>query len=198
MKRTFYTLVLSSLALLHLSSCKKNEINPAAGQGTNGNTISTTPPLNTGGVTIDTVNVTGYLRLHLAKDNFNTDGMMIVFKPTASTAYVKGEDAPYLPGFGQVSLSSSSSDNVALSINAMPLTPKGLTIGLNVHAQSDGTYYLKMDSINSVPKSYQVWLKDNYKKDSLDMRLYSSYAFDLYNADTTSFGSNRFKLLIHN
>src|ERR1700744_722341 len=120
MKRTFYTLVLSSLVLIHLSSCKKNEVNPE-GQGQNGNTISTTPPSNTGGVTIDTVNVTGYLRLHLAKDNFNTDGMMIVFKPTASTAYVKGEDAPYLSGFGQVSLSSSSSDGVALAINVMPL-----------------------------------------------------------------------------
>jgi hypothetical protein len=197
MKRTFYTLILSSLALIHLSSCKKNEVIPDASQVQNGNTISTTPPLNTGGV-IDTVNVTGYLRLHLAKDNFNTDGMLIVFKPTASTAYVKGEDAPYFSGFGQVTLWSSSSDNVALSINVVPLTPKGLTIGLNIHAQTDGTYYLKMDSIHSVPKSYQIWLKDNYKKDSLDMRLYSSYAFDLYNADTTSFGQNRFKLVIHN
>ena len=198
MKRTFYTIILSSLALVQLTSCKKNEVTPATGQGQNGNTISTTPPTNTGGVTLDTVSVNGYLRMHLAKDNFNTDGMMIVFKPTANTAYVKGEDAPYLPGFGQVSLSSSSSDGVALAINAMPLTPQGLTIGLNIHAQTDGTYYLNMDSIKSVPKNYQIWLKDNYKKDSLDMRLYPIYAFDLYNADTTSYGSNRFKLVIHN
>jgi hypothetical protein len=106
----------------------------------------------------------------------------------ANTAYIKGEDAPYIAGFGQVSLSSSSSDNLPLTINVVPLTPKGITIGLNLYAQTDGTYYLKMDSINSVPKSYQVWLKDNYKKDSLDMRLHSSYAFDLYNADTASFG----------
>src|ERR1700731_227138 len=100
MKRTFYTLILSSLALIYLSSCKKNEVAPTASQDqNNGNTVVTTPPLTA----TDTLNVTGYLKFHLAKDNFNTDGSMIVFKPSAGTAYVKGEDAPYLPGFGQVS-----------------------------------------------------------------------------------------------
>ena len=197
MKRTFYTIVLSSLTLINLVSCTKNEVNPSANKSQNGNTIATTPPLTSGSITADTA-VNGYLKLRLAKDNFNTDGIVIAFKPSANTTYVAGEDMPYVAGFGQVSLSSSSSENVPLTINVVPLTPKSLTIGLNVYGQTDGTYYLKMDTINSVPKSYQIWLKDNYKKDSLDMRLYSSYGFDLYNADTASFGKNRFKLVIHN
>lgn len=130
------------------------------------------------------------------KDSINSDGILINFDPAASVAYVPGEDAPALQGFGPVSLQSLSSDNIPLSINALPLTEKGQTIGLKVWAKTDGVYKLALADINSVPNSFQIWLKDSYKKDSLDIRQYNSYTFNIHPADTASFGAHRFQLVI--
>jgi hypothetical protein len=149
---------------------------------------------NTANNTTDVVN--GYLRVKLAQDSINTDGILIEFNPTASAAYVPGEDAPSLQGFGVVSLASLSTNNVPLAINVMPLTGKGASIGLRVNVKSDGVYTLNMQQINAVPNTYSLWLMDGYKKDSLNMRLYPTYAFNVYKSDTTTFGSNRFKLVV--
>jgi hypothetical protein len=136
-----------------------------------------------------------HLRLQLAKDSINTDDIYIGFDPAASSKYVFNQDGPYKPGNGKVSLSSISSDNVALAINRLPL-PKLIktTIRLNVNATADGVYKLNMTEVIAVPQLFEIWLMDAYKKDSLDMRHNATYAFSLYKADTNSFGSNRFSL----
>lgn len=144
-----------------------------------------------------TLNVKGYLRISLAKDAVNTDGTIISFDPAAKTGYVKGQDAPYFQGFGLVSLASLSSDNVPLAINVLPLTSKELSIGLKVTAKADGVYQLKMDSVYAIPETFQIWLKDSYKNDSLDFRHNHTYAFNILKADTNSFGCHRFKLVLH-
>lgn len=141
-------------------------------------------------------NVTGYLRLQLAKDSINTDNVLISFKPAAKTFYVKNEDAPTFQGFGSVSMSSLSSDNVALAINALPLSKRGLTIGLKVNAKTDGTYSLSLNTISAVPEKFDIWLRDGYQKDSVNLRQNPIYAFELSNADAGSFGSDRFKLVV--
>ena len=65
-----------------------------------------------------------------------------------------------------------------------------------VNAKTDGIYKLNMISINAIPGIFEIWLMDNYKKDSLDFRNNSSYAFNIYTADTTSYGSKRFSLVV--
>src|SRR3569833_1028567 len=57
-----------------------------------------------------------YLRLKLIKDAVNNEDIIIQFKPAASQRYIFNEDAKYLRGFGDVSLSSISSDSVSLAI----------------------------------------------------------------------------------
>jgi len=199
MKREISGLVL--IAALFFS-CSKEQVKPGGTPTQTSTTTSTgstsvgqTNNSTTGGVVTPIV-VNGYLRLRLAEDSVNTDGILVNFTPSASAAYVRGEDAPSLQGFGQVSLASISSDHIPLAINVMPLTKTGTTIGLRVNAKSDGVYSLQMQQINSVPSSFSIWLMDAYKKDSLDMRLYPSYAFNIYKADTATFGTSRFKLVI--
>jgi trimeric autotransporter adhesin len=184
-------------------SCSKEQVKPSTSTQSTSQTTTTTPTGGTGttgtsGTTAATNSINGYMRLKLAEDSINTDGILINFKPTSKLIYVPGEDAPSMQGFGAVSLASLSSDNVSLAINSLPLTSTGATIGLVVSAKSDGIYTLNMQEINSVPDSYSVWLMDNYKKDSLEMRANPTYAFNIYNADTASFGSHRFKLVIRN
>ncbi|MGZ3749820.1 MAG: hypothetical protein ACXVB0_15155 [Mucilaginibacter sp.] len=186
------------LSYAFFSSCQKSGITPAITQTQDNPKAITTIPLNAGTGSSDSVynNVKGYLRLQLAKDSINTDNIMIVFNPAAKTSYYGGEDAPALQGFGLESLASFSSNNIALAINAEPLTKKGLTISLRVAAKEDGIYKLQMLTIESLPAAYDIWLKDSFKKDSLSFRDNASYAFNIYKKDTTSFGSHRFKLVI--
>jgi hypothetical protein len=138
-----------------------------------------------------------FLMLKLSKDAINSDETMIRFKKTAHNNYNRSEDAIYFQGMGGVSLASFSSDNIQMAINEMPL-PKlsPLSIGLMVLAKTDGIYKLQMVNISEIPQLYDIWLMDAYKQDSLDMRHNSTYLFNVYKKDTSTFGNNRFRLVI--
>ncbi len=138
-----------------------------------------------------------YLHLILAKDSVNTDETMIRFNSQAGTSYNQATDAIYEPGFGAVSLSTLSSDNVNMAIDVLPL-PKlqSESIGLNVNVNTDGAYSLTLKDVVAVPPLFEIWLIDAYKKDSLDIRNNLTYSFNVYKSDTNSFGSKRFKLVI--
>jgi hypothetical protein len=181
-----------------ISACQKNSVKPEIEPGVTGVRSAGSEILVRHQTAADSAldNVTGYLRLQLAKDSINTDNVLISFRPAAKTRYISNEDAPTFQGFGLVSISSLSSDNVALAINALPLSNKGITIALKVYAKTDGAYTLNMNAINAIPLAYDVWLRDAYKKDSVDLRQNPRYAFDLNTADTSSFGSHRFKLIV--
>ncbi|MBS1531184.1 MAG: hypothetical protein JSU01_12835, partial [Bacteroidetes bacterium] len=138
-----------------------------------------------------------YLRLRLSKDTANADETVLKFNAGASTDYNVNLDAPYRTGYGVVSLAGLSQDNIKAAIHSMPL-PKlqAEQVKLSIGANTDGIYVLSLKDIVSVPRLYDVWLIDKYKNDSLDLRTYSSYSFNIYRADTASYGNNRFMLSI--
>ncbi len=190
MKNKYCAILLAVAALL--SACKKDSESPKAADGqSNLNTTSATG-------TQSAANASGlsYMRLQLEKDSINTDETLIDFKANAQTIYVRDEDASYLKGFGLVSLWSLSSDNVPLSINSLPLPKPSITINLAVHSKSTGIYKLNLTVLQSIPAIFEIWLMDKYKKDSLDLRSNKTYAFNLNLADTGTYGSHRFSLVI--
>jgi hypothetical protein len=136
-----------------------------------------------------------HLRLQLSLDSIHTDDIYVGFNDQASNNYVFNEDAPYKPGTGKVSLTSISSDNISLAINKLTLPKSQTTIKLSVGTSANGAYKLNMTEIKGIPELFEIWLMDNYKKDSLDIRHNKTYIFDVI-ADTNSYGSNRFKLVI--
>jgi hypothetical protein len=89
-----------------------------------------------------------------------------------------------------------SADKVVLAINTMPLPKNNVSIPIVVNAMNDGVYHIDMSELNQVPRLYDIWLMDAYKKDSLDIRDNKTYAFNIYKKDSTSFGANRFSLVI--
>lgn len=145
---------------------------------------------------INTGSTLPHLRLQLAMDAINTDDIYIGFDSLASTKNVANEDARYFQGYGRVSLASISSDNVELAINRMPLPKQTGNIHLYVNALSSGSYQLNLTENTGIPVVYDIWLMDNYKKDSLDLRSNNSYSFSMLKSDTNSFGSNRFSITI--
>ncbi len=144
----------------------------------------------------NSINTEPHLRLQLYKDAINADDTYIGFEPNVQTSFVFNQDAKYMQGQGKISMASISSDNFKLAINRVPLPAQSESIRLYVNATEDGTYQLNMTEDVDMPPVYDVWLMDAYKKDSLKMNQNSSYTFSLLKADTNSFGSNRFSLVI--
>ncbi|MDF2434207.1 MAG: trimeric autotransporter adhesin [Mucilaginibacter sp.] len=139
------------------------------------------------------------IRLKLIIDSLNYDNTVVAFNSTASTKYNPAEDSHYLPGLGGAmeSLSSFSADSVPLAINSLPLPGKGRqVIRLNVTGWVNGRYTLERTALDAIPQLYEVWLMDTYKKDSLDLRNNTTYAFNINLSDKASFGSNRFQVII--
>jgi len=136
------------------------------------------------------------IRLLMQMDSVNNDETLISFGANTKSAFNTMEDAHYRTGSGKVSLASMSSDNVPLAINQLPLATKGDTIKLKVGAAASGTYTLKLESATGIPQIYDIWLKDAFTKDSVDLRKTSTYSFTVTTTDTTTSGANRFKLVL--
>jgi hypothetical protein len=194
MKKFLTVMVLAGLGF---SSCQKDSVAPTSSTSkTAPKTVSSvTTPTNQVPVANDTTK--GYIRVQLAMNATATDDILIEFNPAAHATYSGGEDAKTFPGDGAVSLSSISNDNFLLAINALPLVSTGTTVGLAVGANTTGVYKLNLTTVSStIPSSVDIWLKDAYKKDSLDYRKYPSYGFNIDKSDTATYGSHRFTLVL--
>ena len=138
------------------------------------------------------------MRLKLMIDTLNYDDIALVFNSAASTRYNNNEDAMYIRGgTAPEGLSSFSDDSTKLAINSLPLPGlRQQVIRLSVDANYTGTYTFQKIQLDEIPKLYDIWLMDNLKKDSLDIRNNPTYVFDVDATDTTTFGDNRFQLII--
>ncbi|MBS1521066.1 MAG: T9SS type A sorting domain-containing protein [Bacteroidetes bacterium] len=139
-----------------------------------------------------------YFRIQLTgSDSTISEQTLIRFKDQAPLTYTDDVDALYKVGPGGASLSTQSQDNFTLCINTIPLPKdKSEVIKLNVNATSGGLYTIRLRDLTAIPQLYDIWLMDAYQKDSLDMRQNKIYSFNINKSDTTSFGSNRFTLVI--
>jgi len=135
------------------------------------------------------------LHLKMSLDSINNEETIITFNPNSKTSYVINEDAPHHTGNGLVGLSSISADNVLMAINSMPLQ-QTQTIPLKVYAANNGIYKIDLSQPSPLPALYDVWLKDAYAKDSLDIKHNPEYSFNIITADTGTFGTNRFSLVV--
>jgi hypothetical protein len=141
-------------------------------------------------------NVLSGLYMKIEKDSTTYDYCGIYFRQDWSAKLEDG-DAPDLNSTaGAVVVSSLSSDNIRLAVNHMPDYAKGIQVKLYANARADGLYNLKIEGIRNIDTLYDIYLIDHYKKDSLDIRRYGSYAFNIYKSDTSSFGGNRFELSV--
>lgn len=138
------------------------------------------------------------LHLQLTKDTANYTQTGIYFNASNTDAYKNGEDAIDLDGTApQVYLSSYSTDGIRLAINEQSNYTRGKRIKVYAKATSSGLYHISLyDIFNIDTVNYNVFLVDNFQKDSLDMVHYKSYAFNINTADTTTFGANRFVLVV--
>jgi hypothetical protein len=139
------------------------------------------------------------IRLQLLKDSIDTDEIVVRLNDKASNAYLNTEDAEDLGGISAaVYLSALSSDSVKLAISRLPFPKKNhqQIIPLFTDAITSGIYQLKLSQLKNLPSIYQVWLKDSFKKDSLDIRTNLIYSFNIDKNIPATFGDKRFQLII--
>src|SRR3569832_393329 len=139
-----------------------------------------------------------FIRLQLrGKDSTVGDQTMIRFNSMATGKYTHGVDAAFMQGFGEASLSTKSTDMVDLSINNIPFPKQNSeAVKINFSAANSGKYTLTLRDVVQVPQLYDLWLKDAYKADSINLRLNKTYSFDVNKTDSASFGAGRFTLVI--
>jgi hypothetical protein len=138
------------------------------------------------------------LRLKMALDSVNADDIVIVLDNKASTKLADGEDAEDLGGSGSLlGLSSFSSDSIKLAINTLPYPDvKPQIIRILANAASTGTYTFTVPLLKNLPALYQVWLKDAFTADSLQLKTNASYEFTIDKSNTATFGGTRFTVVI--
>jgi hypothetical protein len=177
------------LALNTSASLTFNENAKTSGQVTGSSLLMSTTAQNNSNIQ--------YLRLQMVMDTLHKEDIVIRFDKNAQTAFDRNADALYIKGFAPVSLSSLSSDRVPLAVNQQPLPKlKAVSVALNISASASGSYKMNLKDLAGLPKLYDIWLMDAYKKDSLDMRANPVYTFDINTSDTASFGANRLSLVI--
>lgn len=142
-------------------------------------------------------NVLPLIRVKLEMDSANADNAVICFKDGYADAYDNNDAIRFGSIESKVSLASLSSDRKGLSMNFMPDVSTVKHVNLSVSSTTTGLYTFRFASTETIDSRYAIWLKDNYKKDSLDLRNNSAYAFNIDRADTSSFGDNRFEIVFH-
>lgn len=182
-----YLLLLLTTTFL-FASCKKDLVAPAIAP-----VQKPATPAVTAAIKSDSIPDNAVLKIKLAKDSINSDETMFVFKKASKSGYDENEDGDYFPGHGLESLASVVGGK-DLAVNILPYK-QGMAIALDIHTKADGKFLLSVSYENKIPKDIQLWIKDAYLKDSVNVCT-GNYIFSVSKADTASFGSKRFKLVV--
>ena len=185
-------LLLSLAGVMFLGACKQsgeNTPSPATPS-----TPAIPPATQPAAAQADTVPDGAMVKIMLQLDSVSLDETIVEFKHSASENYSNSQDAIYFQGFGNGSLSSVTHDGVDCAIQTLSFKP-GKAIPLRVIAKHDGVYTLKTSFTKMLPRCKDLWLKDAYRKDSLNIRIWN-YRFDVIRSDTNSYGAGRFSLVV--
>jgi hypothetical protein len=87
-----------------------------------------------------------------------------------------------------------SDDGGELFLDGVPYKP-GVTVPLSLDPIRQRYYRLRAYQLINIPDDIHIWCKDSYLKDSVDLRKQELHFHILY-ADTTSYGNNRFKIVV--
>lgn len=170
-------LILLALIPLALAACQKAGTSP-------------TKPIVIGK---DTIPDSAALKIQLVKDSSNNVEFLVLFSRNFHLNYINSEDVE-VPGRNpNFNISAISSDGILLTWDGVPYSP-GMSIPIDVNA-TNGPYFLRTYYFHKIPSYIHVWCRDNYLKDSLDLRT-GNYHFSIDNADTNSFGRKRFQIVV--
>lgn len=176
-------LILLAIIPLAFSACQK--LGPA--------------PSNSAVMAKDTIPDTGLFYLRLVKDSTKSvreEGYVetaVEFDHQFHLYYDGAEDS-HVPDFDpNLVVLGITSDGQLVQWDGIPYAP-GVTIPIFVQAAT-GPYFLKISLLRKIPADINIWCRDNYLKDSLNLRK-GNYNFNVDRADANTFGKKRFQIII--
>lgn len=120
------------------------------------------------------------LRIHLMKDSSESDEAVVRFMDGKSDAFTPGEDIvkPLLnPG---VNISSFFSPSTYCMVNYLNTNSmKSIKVPLAAWVDEAGIYALNFDQTKDFDSNIIIQLKDNYNNSITDLRVNSSYSFNV-------------------
>lgn len=139
-----------------------------------------------------------YMILNIAKDTTGKSEILIGFNQGSTKKYNQIEDDYYLSGQMPQAMWITSDDgkNLVSKWRTLPNATEPDTIKIAVTASASGQYALTRSELTDIPGLYNIWLIDNYKKDSLDIRHNDKYIFNIDLSDSASYGKGRFRMVI--
>jgi len=183
-------LLMSIAGVMFLGACKKGENTPSPSLPS----TPIPPATSTVAAQADTIPDGAIVKIKFQLDSAAIDETILKFAHSASGDFSNTEDAVYFPGFGKGGLCSATNNGVYCAIQTVQFSP-GKAIPLKVTAKNDGVYILKTSLTKNIPANMHIWLKDAYRKDSLNIRIWN-YRFDVIKSDTNSFGAGRFSIVV--
>jgi hypothetical protein len=183
---------MSVVGVIFLSACQKQSENAPSTVALSSHIIP--PTTQTTAAQTDTIPDGAILKIKLQQDSAAIDETLLLYKHSATGNFTNYQDAPYFAGFGRGSLASVTRDGISCVIQTVPFCRSG-GIPLKITAKNDGVYLLKTSLAEDIPASLGIWLKDAYRKDSVNMRLWN-YRFDVIRMDTNTY-AHRFSIVIH-
>lgn len=136
------------------------------------------------------------IHMELRKDTVNKDDILLFFDKKNKAAYDHEEDSLDPGGLNAIlDLSSLASNGEILSINALPEMGSVPEVRLFTHTTTSGELgmYWNADDISS---QFELLFEDRLLQTSKNMRKETAYHFVVNKADSTTFGKNRFRILI--
>ncbi len=173
------------MAIIFLSSCRKETSVKPLIESNNINAVANYK-------LADTIADGASFKIRLWTDVTTYDETAFIFRHGANVNYVLNEDALYMPGMGDVSLASISTDGQLLAINTLPYHYHQ-KVHLDIETKTATAATLGMRSPVKIPSNLHVWLRDKFLGDSTDLTV-ANHNFNI-TADPNSFGNKRFVLL---
>jgi len=139
----------------------------------------------------------GAITLQMVQDSANYDVTLLRFSNDYNENYLNTEDADDLSANGQtVFLGAITADKHLVGTASQPLNKNKTSVFLSVNDNASGTFTLNKINLDNIPDKYDVWLKDHYKNDSLDLRANSTYNFNIDKNNSATFGDSRFEVVV--
>jgi hypothetical protein len=134
--------------------------------------------------------------IKMFEDSVKYDIALLKFEATATKNYVFKEDALKMTN-SRINLGYITPDGKTIQVNTIPNLSSNSTdtFILKTTSFKNGTHWLTFEDKAILPLTKNVILVDGYNNNIIDVKATSSYAFNINNTISGTYG-NRFKLII--
>jgi hypothetical protein len=138
------------------------------------------------------------VKIKLIQDSTFYNETLVTFSKDNKSTFTEDEDVAYLSAPNQqVFMYSTSDEGTSCIINRLPALETIKIVKLYAEGAVSGLYTIEFSNANTIDSRYRIYLKDAFKKDSLDVTNNTTYSFNIDRTNAATYGANRFTLAVY-